>query len=385
MKGKLVIIGAGEFQKPLVMKANEMGLETHVFAWAEGAAAAPLATKFYEVSITDIDRIEAICREIKPDGILTCGSDLAVVTVNEIAERLGLPGNPTESIKISTNKYEMRKAMKDAGVPVPFFTAVTEDEIDDFSWPGSYPFIIKPTDRSGSRGVCRIDGPDDEKIKAALREACGHAFEKRAICESFIDGDEFSCESISWEGRHTPLTLTRKFTTGDPHYIETGHIQPAGLDKALRDKAFELAVKCLDALKIRMGASHFEFRIDSEGEVWPIELGARGGGDFISTHLVWLSTRRDFLAMMVEAALGRAPNTEPKAEPACAAVKFILSPEDAKLYRRIVKDYEKWLVEAELREAQLDEAVTDSSTRHGHIILNGPENILRPLFDEINP
>ena len=33
MDKKIVIIGANDFQKPLIQKAGEMGYETHVFAW----------------------------------------------------------------------------------------------------------------------------------------------------------------------------------------------------------------------------------------------------------------------------------------------------------------------------------------------------------------
>ena len=45
---KLVIIGAGEFQLPLIKKAKEMGYETHVFAWAEGAVGKDFADYFYQ-------------------------------------------------------------------------------------------------------------------------------------------------------------------------------------------------------------------------------------------------------------------------------------------------------------------------------------------------
>ena len=43
---KIVIIGANDFQKPLILKAKEMGYETHVFAWREGAIGAEDADFF---------------------------------------------------------------------------------------------------------------------------------------------------------------------------------------------------------------------------------------------------------------------------------------------------------------------------------------------------
>ena len=43
---KIVIIGANDFQRPLIQKAKVMGYETHVFAWREGASGAADADKF---------------------------------------------------------------------------------------------------------------------------------------------------------------------------------------------------------------------------------------------------------------------------------------------------------------------------------------------------
>ena len=34
---KIVIIGANDFQNQLILKAKEMGFETHVFAWQDGS------------------------------------------------------------------------------------------------------------------------------------------------------------------------------------------------------------------------------------------------------------------------------------------------------------------------------------------------------------
>lgn len=93
---KIVIIGANDFQKPLILKAKEMGYETHVFAWREGATGAEDADFFYEISIVEMDEILEECRRIKPDAVATIGSDLANITVQYLAEKLGLPGNSAD-------------------------------------------------------------------------------------------------------------------------------------------------------------------------------------------------------------------------------------------------------------------------------------------------
>lgn len=118
---KIVIIGANDFQRPLIKKAGEMGYETHVFAWRDGATGAGDADFFYEISITEKEQILEICRKIQPDAVSTIGSDLANITVQYLAEKLGLPGNSSACIENSTNKFAMRTAFQKAGIPVPFF------------------------------------------------------------------------------------------------------------------------------------------------------------------------------------------------------------------------------------------------------------------------
>ena len=178
---KIVIIGANDFQKPLIQKAKTMGYETHVFAWREGATGAEDADFFYEISITEKDQILNICRKIQPDAVATIGSDLANITVQYLAEKLGLPGNSRECIKNSTNKASMRLAFQKAGIPVPFFKTVEEGE--KYS-PQSYPVIVKPTDRSGSRAITKVYKEDD--LAEAVMNAASQSFEKKAIIEEYI-------------------------------------------------------------------------------------------------------------------------------------------------------------------------------------------------------
>ena len=74
---KIAIIGANEFQNPLILKAQEMGFETHVFAWEVGDIGERTADYFYPISIVEKDKILAKCREIGVDAVVSVGSDLA--------------------------------------------------------------------------------------------------------------------------------------------------------------------------------------------------------------------------------------------------------------------------------------------------------------------
>lgn len=362
---KIVIIGANDFQRPLIQKAKEMGYETHVFAWREGATGAEDADHFYEISITEKEEILARCREIHPDAVATIGSDLANITVQYLAENLGLPGNSRECIRNSTNKYEMRRAFQRAGIPVPGFWSVTEgEELHPENYP--YPVIVKPTDRSGSRAITEVYRPED--LPAAVRRATEQSFEKRAIVEELIQGGEYSVETISFEGRHTCLAVTKKYTTGSSHYIETGHIQPAPLSAELRNKVEETVFAALDALDVKFGAGHSELRIDEKGRIRIIEIGSRMGGDCIGSDLVPLSTGQDFVGMVVDVAAGKAPRFR-EAESHTAAIRFLMDSHDARLLEYLKEHHsdklKKVVIEGDPEQAK----IVDSGSRPGFFIL----------------
>ena len=282
---KLAIIGASYLQMPLVQKAKDMGIETHCFAWEEGAVCKEISDFFYPVSILEKDRILEICRQVHIDGITTIASDAAVPTVCFIAGEMGLTGNSFEDALVSTDKYLMRKRFAEFSVSSPRFVIAD----DHFSVNGfRFPVIVKPTDRSGSRGVKKIDSNAD--LQVAVQRAQKESFTHQAIIEEYITGSEVSVESITWKGTHYILAITDKITTEEPYFVELEHHQPSRLSVQIQEKIMSETLKALSALNILYGASHSEFKITPYGNVYAIEVGARMGGDFIGSHLVQLST-----------------------------------------------------------------------------------------------
>ena len=364
---KIVIIGANDFQNPLILKAKEMGYETHVFAWQDGSIGERTADYFYPISIVEKDAILEECKRIKPDAVATIASDLANITVQYLAKRLGLPCNSDECIEVSTNKYKMRCAFREHGVGTPFFASVSGiDELDDMD-SFNFPVIVKPTDRSGSRGITKVMSYDE--LKTAIDASIEHSFEKKAIVEEYIEGPEYSCECISFDGEHTMLTITKKFTTGSPHFIETGHVEPANLTADTVEKVKKEIFAGLNALKISYGASHSEFKITPSGEVRIIEIGSRMGGDCIGSDLVRLSTGYDFVRMVIETASGKKPDLTPVSTPKFAAIRFVFAKEDLDVLQKI-KASKPWAIQfvSELQPIG-DHKIVDSGTRLGFYIV----------------
>ncbi len=394
-KAKLAVIGASHFQLPLIETAQRMGCEVHAFAWECGDVGETVADVFHPISITEVDTIVDICRTVGVDGVCTIASDLATVAVNHVAHELGLVGNSLTCTQLSTNKRHMRHAFERGGDPSPRSLTVSVDrdskirvesasmpepittELDGFDptrYGLSYPLIVKPTDRSGSRGVTKVDAPDQPvQVSEAISEAFSQSFSKEAMVEEYVSGDEFSVEGASWEGEHHILTITRKATSGAPHFIETAHLQPACLTAALVDQIERITTHALDTLQVRYGASHTELKIMPDGEVRLIEIGARMGGDCIGSDLVRLSTGIDFVAAVVDIALGRRPDLTPKSAPAAAASCFMFNHEDVIRFERIQREHPE-LVRLSLMTSDEDEhVVSDSSTRLGHYVLCAPD------------
>lgn len=363
---KVVVIGANSFQNPLILKAKELGYETHVFAWKEGAVGEKTADYFYPISIVEKDKILKMCEEIKPAAVVTIASDLAAITANYVAHKLGLTANSPQCVFKTTNKFAMRQALKEQGISTPCFSLADENsDIQSFS-EMTFPVIVKPTDRSGSRSITKVMRADD--LKPAIRQAVHDSFEKKAIVEEFIEGDEYSMESISFEGIHHFLALTKKYTTGSPHFIESGHLQPAGLEPNVEKKIADVIFKALDALEIKNGAAHSEFRLDKDGNVNIIEIGARMGGDCIGSHLVCLSTGYDFVRMVLEVGLGVAPNFQKLCTPKAACIRFVMDWEDMKKYETHKKQFgERFVFESPMVEPG-SHSVVDSSSRYGYYI-----------------
>lgn len=365
MKKKIIIIGANEFQNRLVIKAKEMGIETHVFAWEKGAVAKKNADFFYPISIIEKEKILEQAKIIKPNGICTIATDLAMLTVNFIAEKLNLIGNSLESTKMTTNKYEMRKVFKLFNLPSPNFQILEKKNKLDKNL--EYPVIVKPTDRSGSRGVIKVNL--EKELNSAIEESLKESFEKKIIIEEFIDGKEYSVEMISQNGEHQFLQLTEKFTTNEPNFIEKSHLAPArNISKTKEKEIIVVIKKALNILGIVNGASHSEIKITSKDEIKIIEIGGRMGGDFIGSDMVKISKGIDFNELVIKVALGeKISNFENINYKKNALVNFIFDDLDIKKFNRINNDFSSRILEKNIK--FISNKVTDSSLRNGYYIM----------------
>ena len=273
----------------------------------------------------------------------------------------------------------MREALKKGGCRCPFYQKISSlsDALEAIKHT-TFPVIIKPCDRSGSMGVTKVDKQED--LADAVEVALDCSLCKEAIIEKFIDiAHEISVEGISWHGEHHVLAITDKVTTGAPHYVELGQHQPSLLPQPILDEAVHQVKLGVKALGIEYGASHPELMVSKDGKVYVTEIGARMGGDFIGSDLVYLSTGYDFLKGVIEIALGEFSGVH-FGEKHFAGVWFYAP--DTPQVKEIIEHQPRypWIVRSELHEDEL-KPLTRSADRAGYFIYSCSHKIVLKAFE----
>ena len=307
---KLLIIGASILQLPAIKKAKEMGLEVAVADYDPKAVGIPFADRYFNASTIDVDAICKVAQEYRPDGIMTLATDMPMRSVAAATALLGLPGISMDTAIKATDKGEMIKAFEAHGVESPWFRVIKDGEdLKAVKRDFTYPCVMKPTDNAGSRGVTLLRSEEDLEDAYAYSRRQSRGGE--VIVEEFLQGSEVSVEVMVVDGEPHVLAVTDKLTTGAPHFVEMGHSQPSQLPESDVEKIKDLAKRAVRAVGINCGPAHVEI-MNTENRPKMIELGARMGGDCITTHLVPLSTGIDMVRATIDVSLGNYPDIEPK-------------------------------------------------------------------------
>lgn len=377
---KLLIIGASILQLPAIKKAKEMGLYVAVADYNPNAVGIQYADVFFNASTIDIDAICDVAKEFKPDGIMTLATDMPMRSIAAATSMLGLPGISMDTAIKSTDKGEMIKAFKEHNVESPWFYIIkNENNLHNLLPNLSYPCILKPTDNAGSRGVMLVNSEDE--LMNAYKYSVSQSRGGNVIIEEYLTGPEVSVEVMVIDNEPHVLQVTDKLTTGAPYFVEMGHNQPSLLNNEDIVRIKDLACRAVKSVGINCGPSHVEIKLTPNGSKM-IELGARMGGDCITTHLVPLSTGIDMIKATIDIALGDKPNITPKYEKG-SAIRFFDVPNG------IIKSIE-WVEEIKSMEGikevtftkttgDMVEDIHSSTDRCGFVIAqaNNAENAIK--------
>ena len=376
-KKTLIVLAAGRLQIPAIATAKRLGIRVVALDGDPCAPGLALADLPVVIDITNPKACLEIAVREKADGVIHICCEVAMNALGLINEALGLPGLNPAAVARATNKAKMRRAFEAAGAPSPrSFGVATEKEAEAVVELLQWPIIIKPSRNSGSRGVTFLaDQSDRPAFLAAFSRAVGCSRDHDAVIEEFVEGPEFSVEILVWDQNVHVLAVTDKRTTGAPFFVETGHSQPSLFRCADLQAVTDAAIRGVKALGIDWSAAHAEVRLSPRGPVL-MEIGARLGGDFITTELVPLSTGIDMVAASVHLALGTRPNVNERMHSEQGAAIRYFTPPSGIVHSINGVDQAKSMpgvriVEMGLNVGELVPELTSSLSRVGHVIATG--------------
>ena len=308
-KKKILLLGGSAQQVVAIKTAKRLGYFTVLCDFLTDNPGQYEADKFYLVSTTDKDAVLEVAHKEQVDGVLAYASDPAAPTAAYIAEKLGLPGNPCQSVEILCNKDRFRKFLLENGFSAPKANgyASVEDALNDKVY-YEYPIIIKPVDSSGSKGATVLHS-EEEGLTDALEFAFSFSRCHRVIVEHFIEkkhpyligGDVFIEDGkiVLWG-----LLNCHRDNSVNP-LVPVGKSYPLQLETEDVQRVKETLVSMVERLGIRNGSMNVELVVDKSNRVWPIDVGPRSGGNMIP-DLLGDMFGVDIAEMSVEAAMGTA-------------------------------------------------------------------------------
>lgn len=369
-KKAILIFGVGELQLSIINRANAMGLFTVGIDPCEDAFAKNACQAFEVVGGQDYEKTLAVAKKYNVSAVVTAATDKPLVMMARIAKELNLPFYSVETAQWSTDKYQMKQRFIEGGVPCARGRLIhNADEAKDLF----FPVICKPRDNSGSRGVklCR----DIQELQECIDEALQYSHLDTVLVEEFIEGQEYSIESLHYNGKTEIIQFTEKRTTEFPYNVELGHKQPANLSENERQLIRNVISKIADCMHFENCPSHTELKINKRG-IFVIETSPRLGGDYITSTLTPLSTGINIEDQLLHIALGEKVDTTTGRVENASAVCFLSLPEgEVAAIDEQISEVPSWPnifnFNLKLKEGDKVNRITSSLNRYGQFIVSG--------------
>lgn len=327
-KKKLLIIGAGIGQIPIIQKAKERGIHVTVVTLPGKQPGIQLADEVFYCDIYNRDAVVEYARENAITAVISDQNDLMNPTVAYVAEKLGLPGNTFAQVMAYCNKNTYRDNCDIIGNPVPRHIAVYDVDFDISNFDCPLPWIVKPADSQSSVGVQKIERLED--FRPALETALSRSKTHCAILEEFFLGNEIVCEGFIANGEfHLLAFADRKYFALNDLMIPSQTLFPSIVKKELLDQVLVCECRMAKYVNPVFAIVHSEYLVNEEtGKICVVESALRGGGVYISSHLIPLATGIDINSILLDKAMGKNIKIEeslfPKVSRASGYVCFYL-------------------------------------------------------------
>lgn len=371
---KLLILGASSIQLPIIIRAKELNHFTIVADYDPDAIGFGYADEKLLISTNDIPSLLIAAEEYQIDGVLTT-SDYPVRSVAHICEKLGLTGPKIGSAHLCTNKFLLRQHLSNYGFNVPDYRIIkSKESLKSINY---YPVIIKPIDSSGSRGVQKAN--NYEELLISFDSSIHYSKSGELIVEEFIEGPEYSVETLTQKEKTTIVAITEKTVAGDSakYFVEERHVIQANLSNEQTCEIIKLVTKVIETINLGDCPTHTELKITKNG-IYIIEIGARLGGDYITSDLVPLATGVDMLECTINLALNKKINVKSTLNK-YSGIQFITNEN----YNRVIAFLQKGnpIVIKKIIDPYKNVPLTNSFDRLGYFIVQAEnrEQLLKTL------
>ena len=307
---KIMILGAGVYQVPLIRAARRMGLYTIVMSIPGEYPGFALADKKICQDTADAEAVLAIAKREGISGICTTGTDVCIHTLGVVNEALGLKGLGIEGSTIAGRKALMKDVYREHGVNTARYRHVLLrtpiEVVAGICGKIGYPVMFKAIDSSGSRGITRVDSP--EGIEKAIESVKAVTRSDEYLVEETLDGEEYGAEAFVQDGKLEFMLLNGKYIFQGATGVPVGHYAPYGTPE-IEERSREQLEKAVRAMKLDNCAVNVDFMRCGD-KVYVLEIGARGGGTCLG-ELVSLYYGYDYYEKMIRVALGEKVDFSP--------------------------------------------------------------------------
>lgn len=299
---KILVVGGGVYQGPLIARISEIGYEAYCIDGNPDAVGFAISAGYENIDVLNQEACLEYAKRIGIDAVMTYGATLTLPTVSYIGESLGLPVLSAETARISKNKYQIKRCLADSGCNSTGGDILLQsmDEIHRIT----LPCVIKPSDGSGSKGVSLVH--NEQELMPAIQYAFDSARYSEIYAERFIPGDEYSVEAFVAHGKVYIYAIVKTtFETLPGGEISYGHRTPAGISTATECAIADEVKKAIHALGITMGSVNFDVIVSSDDhKPYIIDCGIRVGQNLIASHMVPLSCGVSIIDNTIALALG---------------------------------------------------------------------------------
>jgi len=307
---KILILGAGLMQTPAINAAKHLGFKAVVVDANKNAVAVPLADEFYPVDLKDrpalLDLAKKLNEKGELKGVFTAGTDFSA-SVSYVAENLGLPAHSFEAALNASDKVRMRECFEKEGVPSPKFIELDKTFLTQ-PLPASnidFPKVVKPCDNMGGRG-CRLVRNQNE-FNTSVKSAIKNSRSSRAIFEDFMEGQEFSIDSIVYKGTLTITGFADRHIFYPPYFIEMGHSMPSKVPSKIKNELIATFALGIKALGLTCGVAKADIKYTKNGPMIG-EIAARLSGGYMSGWTFPYSSGMNLTEEAMKISLGLEPD-----------------------------------------------------------------------------